>query len=73
LTIKYKNHPQNCPFSAGITKDQVEVAERDWKIHQKYGCFSATFLGQYEENFANPGLFHRYCKDLRLKESESLN
>lgn len=73
MTLKYKKTPQNSHFSPGIVRDEVEIAERDWKIYSKYGCFSGSFLAQYEENFANPGLFHRYSKDLRLKENESLN
>ena len=30
-------------------------------------------MAQYEKDFANPGLYHRVCRDLRLKEDESLN
>jgi hypothetical protein len=72
LTLKFKTHFDG-HFRHGITRDQVEASQRDWKIYEKYGYFSGTFLAQYEEDFANPGLLHRLCKEIRIFEAESLD
>lgn len=73
LTLKCKGHTLAGYFRPGISKDQVDISSRDWKIYEKYGYFSSTFLAQFEEDFANPGFYHRLCKDMRMFEGESLD
>jgi len=67
MTLKHKKIQLEGYFLPGITRDLIDISERDLKIYKKYGHFSATFLAQYEEDFSNPGLFHQFCKDIRIR------
>ena len=48
MTLKFKKNEKNQHIEVGVRKDEINIGQRDWKIYKKYGCFSGTFLAQYQ-------------------------
>ena len=67
LTLKVPKQHRHPNLRPGVTKDQIDPAPREWRLFEKLGYFSANFLAQYEEDFSNPGLLVRLCRDGRLR------
>jgi len=52
LTLKYKASEEKIKelkkyYTPGITKDNIEIPEKEKRKYEKYGYFSSLFLSQY--------------------------
>jgi hypothetical protein len=72
MTVRQKGEVAG-NWRPGVKCDHARIAPRDMKIFEKYGHFSATFLAQYEYDFANPGLAAKLAKDVRVLEGGCLD